>query len=190
MAIVNFSLSGAEANPLLFFSNQTIKFILAKSLTRTAQEAQKEIRQHIRNDFVIRRKSGGFEQSIKILPATKSNLQAKIYTMAGFAALQQTGGIQKGQQGRLAVPPYNSLRDVKLKTSANKPRGLKNSFLIKLHSGAHAVAVRQHKQFKIMYYLKHTAFMRKRLNMLEIGSDTATRTFGTELQSAIREEGF
>lgn len=190
MAIVNLSLSGAENNPLLTFSSQNIKFITAKSLTRTAQNAQKEIRQHIRETFVIRRKSGGFEQSIKILPATKNNLQAKIYTMAGFAALQQTGGVQKGQQGRLAIPPYGTLRDVKLKTPANRPRSLKNSFIIKLKSGAHAIGVRSGRDFKIMYYLKHTALMPKRLNMLEIGTETAAQTFGLELQTAMREEGF
>ncbi len=190
MGIVNLSMKGAENNPLLSFSSQNAKFIIAKSLTRTAQNAQKEIRRHIRESFVIRRKSGGFEQSVKILPAMKSNLQAKIFTMAGFAALQQTGGIQKGQQGRLAIPFYNSLRDVKLKTPANRPRGLKNSFLIRLKSGAHAIGTRTGKDFKIMYYLKLTAIMPKRLNMLEIGTDTAGRTFGQELQTAMREEGF
>lgn len=183
-------MKGAENNPLLSFRNQNIKFILAKSLTRTAQDIQKEVRQHIRESFVIRRKSGGFEQSIKILPATKSNLQAKVYTMAGFAALQQTGGIQRGQQGRLAVPPYSSLRDVKLKTPSNRPRGLKNSFLIRLKSGAHAIGTRTGKDFKIMYYLKHTAIMPKRLNMLEIGTNNADRIFNHELQAAIRDTDF
>lgn len=187
MAVLNISIEGAEKTLLLNLGENTIRFIAAKSLTNTAQEVQSEIQKHIEDSFIIRKKSGGFVKSVKVLPAKKQKLEAKVYTMAGFAALQQTGGVSTAKAGRLAVPFYDDIRDVKSRTKSNSPQGLKDSFLIKLKSGGIAIAVRKKKELKIMYYLKALAYVPKRLNMLEIGEDTTLRRFPSIFYKNIEE---
>jgi hypothetical protein len=171
MAIVNLSLEGAESSRLFSTFEKDVRFVAAKSLTQTAQEVQSATRQHIREAFVLRRPN--FERSIKIRPATKQNLEAEVYMMAGFAALQQTGGKQTGKSGRLAVPKYDDLKQVKAGRKSN-PAG---SFLLKLKGGGHAIASRIGGEFRILYYLKSLAYNPKRLNMLEIGEEVSLCRF-------------
>lgn len=171
MAIINLSLEGADNTRLLTLCEKDIRFVAAKSLTQTAQEVQAAVREHIREAFVLRRPN--FEKSIKVRPATKQILEATVYTMAGFAALQQTGGKQMAKAGRLAVPQYNDLKQVKVGRKSNTA----GSFLLKLKSGSHAIASRASGEFRILYYLKHLAYTPKRLNMLEIGEEVSARRF-------------
>lgn len=169
MAIINLSLQGADAERLMILCENDVKFVAAKTLTQTAQAAQTNIRQHLHEAFVLRKPN--FEKSIKIRPATKQNLAAEVYTMAGFAALQQTGGKQTARSDRLAVPQYRDLRELK----AGRKSNVSGSFLITLPTGGQAIAMRQDKEFRILYYLKQLAYMPKRLNMTEIATDTAER---------------
>jgi hypothetical protein len=169
MAIISLDLQGTDKARLLALGTSTARFIAAKTLTQTAQAVQTEVKKHIRSAFVLRKPN--FEKSIKVRPATKSDLSAKVYTMAGFAALQQTGGRQLPHGGRLAVPLYSSLRDVK----ANRKSDPAGSFLLRLKSGGVAIAARQSSELKILYMLKNLAYMPKRLNMLEIGEEVSMR---------------
>jgi hypothetical protein len=111
MALINLALDSADKTLLLHAAEKDIQFVAAKSLTQTVQAVQESVRRHIREAFVLRRQN--FPNSMKIRPATKQTLEAKVFTMAGFAALQQTGGRQTAKSGRLAVPLYGSLREVK-----------------------------------------------------------------------------
>lgn len=180
MAIIQLSLEGDDYTRLISLCEKDVRFIAAKSLTQTAQEVQTAVRQHIRETFVLRRSN--FEKSIKVRSANKQNLQAAVYTMAGFATLQQTGGKQTAQSGRLAVPDYDNLRDVKVGRKSN-PAG---SFLIKLKSGGHAIASRKGNEFRILYYLKNLAYIPKRLNMLEIGEEVSARHFPLIFRNNLR----
>lgn len=171
MALINLSLEGADNMRLLALCEKDIRFVAAKSLTQTAQEVQTAVRQHIREAFVLRRPN--FEKSIKVRGATKQNLEATVYTMAGFAALQQAGGKQTAKSGRLAVPHYDDLRQVKATRKSNAA----GTFLLKLKSGGHAIASRTGGEFRILYYLKHLAYNPKRLNMLELGEEISARRF-------------
>lgn len=169
MAIVNLTLSGADTAQLFALAEKNVRFVAAKTLTRTAQAAQTEIKKHLRETFVLRKPN--FYNSIKVRPATKQDLRASIYTMAGFAALQQTGGKQKALSGRLAVPQYKDLREL-LPGRDSSPPG---SFLIRTESGSHLIAARENNEIRILYYLKHLTIMPKRLNMLEIGTEVAVQ---------------
>ena len=104
-------------------ASREIPYIVAKSLTNVAQESQAEVRKHIRDEFHIRKKRGGFESSIRIKPATKKNLTSEVYSMAAFASLQQIGGRKKARNSRLAIPIYENIRDVKSKTTKHSPSG-------------------------------------------------------------------
>lgn len=171
MAAINLSFETGDGTRLLALCEKDVRFVAAKSLTQTAQEVQTAVRSHIREAFVLRRPN--FEKSIKVRPATKQNLEATVYTMAGFAALQQTGGKQTARSGRLAVPQYNNLKQIK----AGRRTNTAGSFLLRLKSGGHAIASRAGGEFRILYYLKSLAYTPKRLNMLEIGEDVSARRF-------------
>lgn len=172
MAIINLELNSSDSARLMLLCEKNVRFVAAKTLTQTAQQIQTEVKKHIRTTFVLRKPN--FEKSIKVRPATKQNLEAKVYTMAGFATIQQTGGRQVGKNGRLAVPRYDDLHDIKVGRKSNTP----GSFLMPLQSGGHVIARRGHNGIEILYHLKSVAYMPKRLEMLEIGESTAETQLG------------
>lgn len=171
MAVLNLSLDTNDTNRIITLCEKDVRFVAAKSLTQTAQQAQQKIKEHIQDAFVLRKPN--FLKSIKVYPANKQNLQAKVYTMAGFAALQQTGGKQYPKDGRLAIPQYDNLHQVK----AGRKTDVAGSFIMRLPSGGSVIAARQNNQLRILYHLKQLAYNPKRLNMLELGTDVSIKEF-------------
>ena len=158
-------------------------FAVAKTLTQVAQQSQQEIRKSIREKFFIRKKSGGFESSIRIKPATKTNLTAEVYTMAAFAALQQTGGIKQAKGGRLAIPSYQNINQVKKRSDSNSPSTYLagDAFKIKTKSGQEVIASRKGKELKILYFLRKNAQINKRFDMIEQTTKTVHTRFSGQL---------
>ena len=137
MAIISLQINSNATLELNTIAKKQIPFAIAKTLTNIAQKSQAEVKQNIREKFFIRKKSGGFESSIRIKPATKTNLTAEVYTMAAFAALQQTGGVKKAKDGRLAIPSYQNITQVKKRSDSNSPSTYLagDAFKIKTKSG-------------------------------------------------------
>lgn len=171
MAIIKLELSSSDKDKLMTLCEKDVLFTAAKTLTQTAQKAQKQIQQHLHSTFVLRKPN--FEKSIKVRSATKQTLQASVYTMVGFATLQQTGGRRVAKTGQLAIPQYDDLRDIKAVRKTNQP----DSFLMKLKSGGMVIARRVNKNIEILYHIKNVAFVPKRLEMIEIGEDVAKTEF-------------
>ena len=171
MAIIKLELSSSDNDKLMTLCEKDVLFTAAKTLTQTAQKAQEQIKQHLHSTFVLRKPN--FEKSIKVRSATKQTLQASVYTMAGFATLQQTGGRRVAKTGQLAIPQYDDLRDIKAVRKTNQP----DSFLMKLKSGGMVIARRVNKNIEILYHIKNVAFVPKRLEMIEIGEDVAKTEF-------------
>ena len=188
MAIISLQIKSNASDELASIAKKQIPFAVAKTLTNIAQKSQDEVRKNIREKFFIRKKSGGFESSIRIKPATKTNLTAEVYTMAAFAALQQTGGIKKAKDGRLAIPSYQSINQVKKRSDSNSPSAYLagDSFKIKTKSGAEAIAQRKGKEFKILYFLRKSAQVNKKLDMIEITTKTAKDRFDRLLWQNIK----
>lgn len=171
MAIIKLELSSSDNDRLMTLCEKDVLFTAAKTLTQTAQKAQDQIKQHLHSTFVLRKPN--FEKSIKVRSATKQTLQASVYTMAGFATLQQTGGRRVAKTGQLAIPQYDDLRDIKAVRKTNQP----DSFLMKLKSGGMVIARRVNKNIEILYHIKNVAFVPKRLEMIEIGESVAKTEF-------------
>lgn len=180
MAIIALDIKNNVGSDLARIAKKQIPFAIAKSLTNTAQKSQSEVRKHIREEFHIRKKSAGFESSIRIKPATKKNLVAQVYTMASFASLQQTGGKKKARDGRLAIPIYQNVRDVKRRTTKNTPSAYLagDAFKIKIPSGQEAIAQRKRGSLKILYFLRKEADIEKRFDMIEVTTKTVNDSFG------------
>jgi hypothetical protein len=178
MAIISLQIKSNAINELTIAKKQ-IPFAVAKTLTTIAQKSQEEVRKNIREKFFIRKKSGGFESSIRIKPATKTNLTAEVYTMAAFAALQQTGGVKKAKDGRLAIPSYHSINQVKKRSNSSSPSSYLagDAFKIKTKSGQEVIAQRKDGELKILYFLRKNAEVEKRLDMIEITTKTVKERF-------------
>ena len=171
MAIIKLELSSSDSAKLMTLCEKDVLFTAAKSLTQTAQTAQDQIKRHLQSTFVLRKPN--FEKSIKIRSATKQTLQASVYTMAGFATLQQTGGRRVAKSGQLAIPQYDDLRNLKAVRKTNQP----DSFMMTLKSGGIVIALRKNKDIEILYHIKNVALVPKRLQMIEIGEDVAKKEF-------------
>ena len=180
MAIVNLHLEDQATKSLSQIASRQIPFIAAKSLTNVAQRSQAEVKKHIRDEFHIRKKSGGFESSIRIKPANKKNLTSQIYTMAAFASLQQTGGKKKARDGRLAIPVYGNIKDVKRRTAKNTPSAYLagDAFKMRTKSGKEVIAQRKRGGLKILYFLRKEADIEKRFDMVEVTTKAVNDSFG------------
>lgn len=190
MSFIHLELEDNATKHLMNVAGRQVPFALALALTKTAKEAQKDICQHIDDNFVIRKKSGGFKSSIRINPATKKTLQAEVYSMAGFAALQQTGGVKKPRDGRLAIPAYGSIKEVKRQTSKNSPAGYlaDGAFIIRLKTGQQAIAKRyKGRDLRILYFLRKQADVPKRLEMIEITRRTVSDDFAMLFNKTLRD---
>lgn len=185
MAIINLQFENKATENLNQIAKKQIPFAVAKTLTNIAQKSQEEVRKNIRKKFFIRKKSGGFESSIRIKPATKTNLTAQVYTFASFAALQQTGGTKKAKDGRLAIPAYQAINQVKKRSDSNSPSSYLagDAFKIKTKSGQEIIAQRKGKEFKILYFLRKSAEIDKRLDMIEITTRTVKDGFDAQLRT-------
>ncbi len=189
MAIINLQIKSNASDELSNIAKKQIPFAVAKTLTNVAQKSQDEVRKSIKEKFFIRKKSGGFESSIRIKPATKTKLTAEVYTMAAFAALQQTGGLKQAKDGRLAIPSYQAINQVKKRTDSNSPSSYLagDAFKIKTKSGAEAIAQRKGKELKILYFLHKSADINKRLDMIEITTKTVKDRFDAQLKGNVSE---
>ena len=189
MAIISLQIKSKASEELAAIASKHIPFAVAKTLTQIAQQSQQEVRKNIREKFFIRKKSGGFESSIRIKPATKTKLTSEVYTMAAFAALQQTGGLKQAKDGRLAIPSYQSINQVKKRSDSNSPSSYLagDAFKIKTKSGAEAIAQRKGKEFKILFFLRKSAQVDKKLDMIEITTNTVKDRFDAQLKGNVSD---
>jgi hypothetical protein len=188
MAIISLQIKSKASDELANIATKHIPFAVAKTLTQIAQQSQQEVRKSIKEKFFIRKKSGGFESSIRIKPATKTKLTAEVYTMAAFAALQQTGGIKKAKDGRLAIPSYQAINQVKKRSDSNSPSSYLagDAFKIKTKSGQEVIAKRNGKELKILYFLNKNAKIDKKLDMIEQTTKTVQNRFDVILWRNIK----
>jgi len=189
MAIIELQLNDKTTKELTQFAKKQLPFITAKSLTNTAQASQAEVRKHIKEEFHIRKKAGGFESSIRIKPARKTDLKSEIFSMAAFASLQQVGGTKKARSGRLAIPLYDNIGDVKKQTARNNPSAYLagNAFKMRTKSGQEVIAQRKRNGLRILYFLKRDADVEKRFEMTEKTTDVVKKQFPMIFRKNLRE---
>ncbi len=189
MAIISLQIKSKASDELAAIATKHIPFAVAKTLTQIAQQSQSEVRKSIKEKFFIRKKSGGFESSIRIKPATKTKLTSEVYTMAAFTALQQTGGVKQAKDGRLAIPSYQSINQVKKRSDSNSPSSYLagDAFKMKTKSGQEVIAQRKGKELKILYFLHKSADINKRLDMIEITTKTVKERFDAQLKGNVSE---
>lgn len=74
-----------------------IPFASALALTRTAQAAQEEVRQHLGDTMLLRNK--WTEKGVRFRPANKRTLEAEVGSMDPYMETQERGGVRTKGQG-------------------------------------------------------------------------------------------
>jgi hypothetical protein len=100
-----------------------IPFALARALTWTAQEAQKDIKDKLPSQFTLRNKF--IQGGIQITPATKAGLVSEVGSITDFMGLQQEGGDKSPRVGKHLAIPVNVKGTAKgIIKKENRPRAL------------------------------------------------------------------
>lgn len=101
-----------------------VPFATALALTRTAQDAQAEVRRELTTRFTIR--NNWVSQGIRIIKATKQNLEAVVYSKDDFMVLQEKGGAKTPRGNSIAIPEGARTNKRGIVTAANRPGALRS----------------------------------------------------------------
>ena len=90
---------------------------------------------------------------------------------------------RKAKGGRLAIPSYQNINQVKKRSDSNSPSSYLagDAFKIKTKSGHEVIAKRSGKELKILYFLRKNAQIDKRFDMIEQTTKTVQNRFSGQL---------
>ena len=133
-----------------------ITFAVASSLTAVAKEGQAAEVADIRETFTVRNnwpEVGPY--AIKVEPATKTKLEAHVYTMADWMEIQEFGGTKVSHSGGALAVPTDEVRpdESRIIPKAQRPRNIKGAFILQTKKGP-VLAIRQGKEIKVLYGLE------------------------------------
>ena len=171
---------------------QQFRFSVARALTMTAVEIQKEVRRNMPGRFIIRRQ--WVIQGIRVDRATKDNLTARIYSRDLFMGLQEYGG-DKHPRGRfLAIPTRLVRRTPKgLVAKRDKPRALGDKVEEITFKGNQWLALKKARagrggtELRLMYLLVPRADIDERLGLRKDAERIARLRFAENLRVALAE---
>jgi hypothetical protein len=169
---------------------QQLKFAIAKALTQTAYDVQKEVRANMPGRFILRRQ--WIVQGIRVERATKENLTATVYTKDKFMALQESGGQKNALRNFVAIPTSMVKRtktDVIAKSDRPSALGSKAEIidmnghkwlaLKKARKGSNGV------RLKLLYLLVPRAQMKAKLGLEKDGTRVVRARFAINLRAAL-----
>jgi hypothetical protein len=171
-----------------------IPFALSRTINGTMYEAQSILRRELGEHFTVRR-PGFLQQSIKVNPTTKANLNGEIgvppRSNSGIdqaLAAQERGGRRPSQHGGKVAEPLSGARPTPLSTTppSKWPGKLKRTFTVRTAKGVTLILQRvggkkgrgrraivgpvevQHDpQLRVMYALASPPELKKRWNFVE-----------------------
>jgi hypothetical protein len=165
-----------------------VPFATALALTRTAQDAQLEVRRQLPQRFTIR--NNFVSQGIRIVPATKTTLEAAVLSRDDFMVRQEKGGTKTPKDGRsIAVPENVRVNKRGIVTRANRPRQLldKPRTFIATIRGVRGIWQRQTKNrtpLRLLYALVPLVRVRPRFGFEETIRKVVTSRFARQFQVA------
>ena len=166
------------------------KFSVAKALTNTAVEVQKEVRKNMPQRFTIRRQ--WVVNGIKMERATKDNLTATVYSRDKFMGLQELGGPKSPLRNYLALPT-SMVRRTKTDVikMADRPKNLGDKVEIVEIEGRKWLALKRPRKaangqrLKLLYLLVPRARLQKRLGLGDDAIKISKQRFTENLRAAM-----
>nr|CRH06592.1 Conserved protein of unknown function [Candidatus Magnetococcus massalia] len=169
------------------------RYATALALTRTAQDAQAEVRRRLPELFTIR--TGWVAKGIRVKPAQKADLQASIRVLDPFMALQETGGSKRSLSGDALGVPVGARPNPKSVTRPGKFPGalLKkpNHFIAPLFKDPTTHAVwrrggRKGRKLKMMYRFVDRVEIKPRFGFIETVKAVVEARFQENFQAATK----
>lgn len=183
---------------------QQFRFAVAKALTATASDVQKEVRKNMPQRFTLRRQ--WVVQGIRVERATKDNLTATVYSKDPFMGRQEVGGTKTPKYDRNLAIPMRAVRRTKsqLINPADLPSNLgKAEFTVKrgkkevarrgaggsvfklVVNGRTFLCRRRNGQVELLYLLVPSAQVDKRLGLSDDAEKIVKERFSVNLADAI-----
>lgn len=180
------------------------RFSVAKALTTTASDVQKEVRKNMSSRFTLRRQ--WVVQGIRIEKATKENLTATVYSKDVFMGRQEVGGTKLPKYDQHLAIPMRAVRRYKSQmiNPADLPSNLgKAEFSVKrgkkdvarrgaggsvfklVSNGRTFLCRRRNGQVEVLYMLVPRAQVNKRLGLGDDAQKVARLRFTQNLQDAL-----
>ena len=185
--------AAAAARQVKDIAQNQIPFTTALALTRTAQKAQKVIRQALPERFIIRRKAWALG-GIRVEAANKRMLTAVIKDINPYMGLQEIGGTKFPMGKNIAVPLKGARASRRSMISEqNKPRQLLDSgrgFIVHLPKSGREFSCTwrgRRKGLAFMYVLIPSAEIREAYRFGETVQTTVDRVFESTFAAAWEE---
>ena len=180
------------------------RFAVAKALTATAADVQKEVKKNMPERFTLRRQ--WVVQGIRMEKATKDNLVATVYSKDPFMGRQEVGGTKTPKFDQHLAIPMRAVRRYKsdMINPADLPSNLgKAEFSVKrggktatrrgaggsvfklVSNGRTFLCRRRNDKVELLYMLVPKAQVKKRLGLGEDAAKIARARFSLNLKDAM-----
>lgn len=170
------------------FKRDQVPFATALALTRTAQDAQKEIKRQLPTKFTLRRR--WVELGIRIRKATKRDLESVVFSRDAFLLKQEQGATKR----RAAIPVRVRRSERSVPSRAKWPSQLlrrPDVFIRDLLGGARGVFQKMRSgRLKLLWVIEDKTVTKPRLRFGETVRTVVrkrwVKNFGAALARAIR----
>ena len=172
-------------NAMRGFERQ-MPFAIALALTRTAQDAQQEVKGQLPSRFTLR--NGWTARNIRIQTASKSGLEATI-TAPDYMAKQETGETEHARKRYLAAPGP-AIGDARVAPARLRPRALLSqprTFVLDTAGGSVAIAQRKGRKarpLRILWWLTPTQRNSERFEFGDTAAQVVERRFAIRFEEA------
>jgi len=175
-----------------FTEREQFRFAVAKALTKTAVDVQREVRKNMPSRFILRRQ--WIVQGIQIERATKQNLTASVYSRDKFMKLQEAGGQKNPLRNFIAIPTSMVKRTkTDMVARADRPAALGDRAEVIELNGHKWLALKKARKaangqrLKLLYLLVPRAQLKERLGLAKDGERVARARFVDNLREALEQ---
>ena len=168
-----------------------VPFALARALTKTAQDAQGDVRADLPNRYTLR--NNWVSNGIRITPATKSVPQAVVGSLEPFMERQERGGTKRARSHSRVAVPVNAKRNKRdMIPRGQRPgalRGKPKIFMLKTASGAGIVRRVGKKRYplQLLYWLKRGVLVKPSFGFKGQTDNTVSRRFGPNFVASLSD---
>jgi hypothetical protein len=181
--------SSAKFNRVMGQLPKQIRYASALALTRTAQDAQEEVRRQLPSRFIMR--SQWVPKGIRIQRATKANLESTVRVLDDFMALQETGGI-----GETSVPIGARPKPISRTPPSKWPGALLKKpkhFIAPIKSGSDQMVLwrrrskKKNSPLRLMYVFEDRVKIKPRFGFAETVEQVGLERFKIRFEEAVEQ---